>query len=41
MHDGLVQHDKVVGATTAGGEYDEVIDPADNVNIHPITCPIH
>ena len=33
--DGLVQHDKVVGATTSGGEYDEVIDPADNVNIDP------
>ena len=33
--DGSVQHDKVVGATTSGGEYDEVIDPADNVNIDP------
>ena len=33
--DVLVQHDKVVGATTSGGEHDEVIDPADNVNIHP------
>ena len=33
--DGSVQHDKVVGATTSGGDYDEVIDPADNVNIHP------
>ena len=33
--DGSVQHDKVVGATTSGGEYDEVIDPADNINIHP------
>ena len=31
--DGSVQHDKVVGATTSGGEHDEVIDPADNVNI--------
>ena len=33
--DGSVQHDKVVGATTSGGEYDEVINPADNVNIDP------
>ena len=33
--DGSVQHDKVVGVTTSGGEYDEVIDPADNVNIDP------
>ena len=33
--DGSVQHDKVVGATTSGGEYDEVNDPADNVNIDP------
>ena len=33
--DGSVQHDKVVGATTSGGEYDEIIDPADNVNIDP------
>ena len=33
--DGSVQHDKVVGATTSGGEYEEVIDPADNVNINP------
>ena len=32
--DGSVQHDKVVGVTTSGGEYDEVIDPADNVNIN-------
>ena len=29
--DGSVQHDKVVGATTSGGDvgYDDVIDPAD------------
>ena len=33
--DGSVQHDKVVGATTSGGEHDDVINPADNVNIHP------
>ena len=33
--DGSVQHDKVVGATTSGGEYDEVIDPGYNVNIDP------
>ena len=33
--DGSVQHDKVVGGTTSRGEYDEVIDPADNVNIDP------
>ena len=33
--DGSVQHDKVVGATTSGEEYDKVIDPADNVNIDP------
>ena len=33
--DGSVQHDKVVGATTSGGEYDKVIDLADNVNIDP------
>ena len=32
--DGSVQHDKVVGATTSGGEY-EIIDPTDNVNIDP------
>ena len=32
--DGSVQHDKVVGATTSGGEHDKVIDPADNINIH-------
>ena len=31
--DGSVQHDKVVGATTSGGDYDDVIKPADNVNI--------
>ena len=35
IDDGSVQHDKVVGATTSGGEYDEIIDPADNVNIDP------
>ena len=34
-YDGSVQHDKVVGATTSGREYDEVIDPADNVSIDP------
>ena len=33
--DGSVQHDKVVGATTSGGECDEVIDLAENVNIDP------
>ena len=33
--DGSVQHDKIVGATTSGGDYDDVIDPADNVNIDP------
>ena len=33
--DGSVQHDKVVEDTTSGGEYDEVIDPVDNVNIDP------
>ena len=33
--DGLVQHDKVVGATTSGGEHDDVINPADNVIIDP------
>ena len=33
--DGSVQHDEVVGATTSEGEYDEVIDPADNINIDP------
>ena len=33
--DGSLQHDKVVGATTSGGEYDEIIDPVDNVNIDP------
>ena len=33
IDDGSVQHDKVVGATTSGG--DEVINPADNVIIHP------
>ena len=33
--DGSVQHDKVVGATTSGGEYDEIIDPVDNVKIDP------
>ena len=33
--DGSFQHDKVVGATTSGGDYDELIDPADNVNIDP------
>ena len=33
--DGSVQHDKVVGATTLGGEYDEVIDPPDIVIIDP------
>ena len=32
---GSVQHDKVVGATTSGGEYNDVIDPADNVIIDP------
>ena len=31
--DGSVQHDKVVGATTSGGKHDEIINPADNVNI--------
>ena len=34
-YDGSVQHDKVVGATTSGGECDEVIGPAHNVNIDP------
>ena len=33
--DGSVQHVKVVGASTSRGDYDEVIDPADNVNIDP------
>ena len=32
---GSVQHDKVVEATTSGGEYDEVIEPVDNVIIDP------
>ena len=35
IDDGSVQHDKVVGATTSGGDYDKVINPADNVNIDP------
>ena len=33
--DGSVQRDKVVGAATSGGKHDEIIDPADNVNINP------
>ena len=31
--DGSVQYDKVVGVTTSGGEYDEIINPAGNINI--------
>ena len=33
--DRSVQHDKAVGATTSGGDYDDVINPADNVKIDP------
>ena len=35
IDNGSVQCDKVVGATTSGGEYDEIIDPVDNVKIDP------
>ena len=33
--DGSVQHDKVLGATTSGGEHDGGINPADSIIIDP------